>query len=85
MATDSWTAWWTAGSAWGCTSSGFQRNINFVRDILGLAEWLGDVNFGGVEDPGRGDPPAIQLMSLIAGGFYAVRPKGEPSPEVGLF
>ncbi len=62
----------------------FQRRLNAIRNILTLANWMRDVNFGGPEgDESR--PPAIELMSLIAGGFYAIPPKSEPYPGFSLF
>ena len=62
----------------------FQRRINAVRMILGDPDWMGGVNFGGPEGE-MSRPPAIELMSLIAGGFYAIPPKSEPYPGASLF
>jgi deferrochelatase/peroxidase EfeB len=57
----------------------FQFDPKRVTDILNRApEWLGPVNFGG-------NPPSARVLSLLAGGYYAVPPKGEPFPGAGLF
>lgn len=62
----------------------FQRRIDAVRIILGDPDWMGGVNFGGPEgDISR--PPAVKLMSLIAGGFYAIPPQSQPYPGSSLF
>ena len=63
----------------------FQRDLGFVQDILRRAAWLGDVNFGGPTNPQAGEPAPVVLMSLIAGGFYAVPSRGEPFPGAALF
>ena len=62
----------------------FQRRINAVRQILNLPTWMGGVNFGGPEGEVR-RPPAVELMSLIAGGFYAIPPNSDPYPGASLF
>lgn len=56
----------------------FQFDPKRVTDILNRPEWMGAVNFGG-------DPPSTRVMSLLAGGFYAVPPKAEPFPGAVLF
>lgn len=61
----------------------FQRSTQRVTDILNDPGWQGDSNFGG-PPPGGGDPQVV-LMELVAGGFYAVPPKGEPFPGAALF
>lgn len=61
----------------------FQRSLGRVRAILQLQGWMGDSNFGGTEPPRAGEP-AIDLMKLVAGGFYAVPPRGEPFPGAEL-
>lgn len=61
----------------------FQRRLEAVRDILGTNGWMGDVNFGGVT--AQGNPPAIALMSLIAGGYFVVPPRGDPFPGAAIF
>ncbi len=53
--------------------------------MLGLSGWLGDVNFGGPSDPAVVDPPSPSLLSLRAGGFYAVPPRAKPFPGATLF
>jgi deferrochelatase/peroxidase EfeB len=63
----------------------FQRNLKRLRDSLGLKDWLGDVNFGGPVRPKPGEPAPITLISVIAGGFYAVPPKGAPFPGAKIF
>ncbi|NEO98629.1 MAG: hypothetical protein F6K58_08105 [Symploca sp. SIO2E9] len=62
----------------------FQRRIKAVRDIIGDPDWMGGVNFGGPEGEVK-RPPAIELMSLISAGFYAIPPKLEPYPGASLF
>lgn len=44
---------------------------------------MGDVNFGGVV----GDPfiPAFNLMSVVAGGLFAVPSVADPFPGASLF
>jgi deferrochelatase/peroxidase EfeB len=63
----------------------FQRDLGFVQDILRRGSWLGDVNFGGPVNPQPGEPAPVVLMSLVAGGFYAVPPRDEPFPGAALF
>ncbi len=62
----------------------FQRRLNAIRIILGDPDWMGGVNFGGPTGE-ISQPPAIKLMLLIAGGFYAIPPKSEPYPGASLF
>lgn len=62
---------------------GFTRRMKAVTDILSLPAWLGGANFGGIE--GNAAVPSIPLMSILAGGFYAVPPRGEPFPGARLF
>jgi deferrochelatase/peroxidase EfeB len=61
----------------------FQANLGRVRDMLSRREWLGGVNMGG--GSAGGEPPDETILSVIAGGFYAVPPKGEPFPGAPLF
>lgn len=63
----------------------FQRDLEHLRQILGIEDWLGDVNFGGPADPLAGDPEPLRLMRLRSGGFYAAPPRGTPFPGSGLF
>jgi deferrochelatase/peroxidase EfeB len=63
----------------------FQRDIEHLRQLLGLSSWLGDVNFGGRRDRRPGEPPPLELLSLRAGGFYAVPPREDPFPGAKLF
>lgn len=62
---------------------GFTRRMQAVTDILSLPAWLGGANFGGRE--GNAAVPSIPLMAMLAGGFYAVPPRGEPFPGARLF
>lgn len=63
----------------------FQRDLEHLRQILTIGSWLGGVNFGGAAaESGIGGPDPIQLISLRAGGFYAVPPRAEPFPGVTL-
>jgi deferrochelatase/peroxidase EfeB len=63
----------------------FQRDLERLRQVLGLKGWLGDVNFGGPLEPGPGEPEAPHLLALRAGGFYAVPPLGDSFPGADLF
>jgi Dyp-type peroxidase family len=63
----------------------FQSDLQRLQQVLGLSGWLGDVNFGGPTDPAAGDPPSPSLLSLRAGGFYAVPPREKPFPGATLF
>lgn len=63
----------------------FQRDLYDLRQILGLADWLGGVNFGGRAERARGEPEPIELIALEAGGFYAVPPHAGPFPGASLF
>jgi deferrochelatase/peroxidase EfeB len=55
----------------------FQRDLGRLIGILRQISWLGNANFGGVPD---GAPGAINFVSLVTGGFYAVPPNGERFP-----
>jgi deferrochelatase/peroxidase EfeB len=61
----------------------FQRDPIALLNILRSAGWMGDANFGGI----AGDPavPAFPLMSLVAGGLFAVPPVDGPFPGHSLF
>jgi deferrochelatase/peroxidase EfeB len=63
----------------------FQADLASLQHILQLPGWLGDVNFGGPTEPGPGEPDPLQLITLEAGGFYAVPPQAEPFPGAELF
>lgn len=63
----------------------FQRSLAVFHHVLHLPGWLGDVNFGGPVDPQRGDPPQTPLISVLAGGLYAVPPVSEPFPGAEIF
>jgi deferrochelatase/peroxidase EfeB len=63
----------------------FQSDLLTLQSILHLPGWLADVNFGGSADPGPGEPEQRPLLSLLAGGFYAVPPVSEPCPGAELF
>ncbi|MGY1829110.1 Dyp-type peroxidase [Geodermatophilus sp. SYSU D01180] len=63
----------------------FQRTTKFIENILDIPKWMGEVNFGGPAEPEPSDPRPIELMSLLAGGFYAVPPQGDPFPGADLF
>lgn len=63
----------------------FQRHTEFVENILSLGVWMGNVNFGGPAVPRAGEPPPIELMIMLSGGFYAVPPRAEPFPGAELF
>jgi deferrochelatase/peroxidase EfeB len=63
----------------------FQKDLERLKCVLGLEGWLGDVNFGGPAEPEAGDPPQIRLITLLAGGYYAVPPRAKPFPGADLF
>jgi Dyp-type peroxidase family len=63
----------------------FQSDLERLQQVLGLSGWLGDVNFGGPTEPAAGEPPPLLLLRLLAGGFYAVPPRGEVFPGADLF
>jgi Dyp-type peroxidase family len=63
----------------------FQGDLASVQHILHLPGWLGDVNFGGPSEPGPGEPGPLQLLTLQAGGFYAVPARAHPFPGADLF
>jgi len=61
----------------------FQRSLKRVRNILTTGGWMGDVNFGG--STAEAGAPPIPLMSVLAGGLYAVPPRADPFPGWPLF
>lgn len=61
----------------------FQRDLEHLRQILGLSGWLGGVNFGGRPAPAE-SPEPIRLLSLRAGGFYVVPSAANPFPGASL-
>jgi deferrochelatase/peroxidase EfeB len=63
----------------------FQRSLRHLKDILTTDVWLGRVNFGGHTNPAEGGPPPIPFLSVLAGGYYAVPPKGDPFPGADIF
>jgi deferrochelatase/peroxidase EfeB len=74
------------GPSLGLNFISFQANLETIQHLLHLPGWLGDVNFGGPTKSGQpGEPPALDLISLVAGGYYAVPPREEPFPGAGLF
>jgi Dyp-type peroxidase family len=58
----------------------FQRDLRVLQQLLHLPGWLGDANFGGATDQ-----PPLRLLSIVAGGFYAVPPRAEPFAGASLF
>lgn len=63
----------------------FQADLQTLQHIMHLPGWLGDVNFGGPAEPEPGDPLSPPLLSLLAGGLYAVPPRARPFPGAALF
>jgi Dyp-type peroxidase family len=63
----------------------FQSDLRTLQHVMHLPGWLADVNFGGPAAAGPGDPPSPRLISLVAGGFYAVPPRRRPFPGAALF
>jgi hypothetical protein len=55
----------------------FQRDLARVSLMLDNPAWLGSANFGG---DGR-----LELLTLLAGGFYAVPPAADPFPGAEIF
>ena len=73
------------GPALGLNFVSFQSDLQTLQHIMHLPGWLADVNFGGRAEPEPGDPPSPRLISLLAGGLYAVPPRARPFPGAGLF
>jgi deferrochelatase/peroxidase EfeB len=65
------------GMRLGLNFVGFQKDANTVLNILRNPNWLGDANFGGIKN--NSTIPAFKLMSLIAGGTFAVPPLSNTS------
>jgi len=63
----------------------FQAGLDRLLGILQTTGWLGDVNFGGPAAPHPGEPRSPSLMSIVAGGFYAVPSRALPFPGAELF
>jgi Dyp-type peroxidase family len=63
----------------------FQRDLSLLQHVLHLPGWLGDVNFGGPTEGAGSDLPRLELVEVVAGGFYAVPPRAEPFPGADLF
>jgi Dyp-type peroxidase family len=66
----------------------FQRSLGHLTRILHLPGWMGDTNFGGVPDASAPIPDGVaplRLVSVIAGGYYAVPPTTEPFPGAEIF
>lgn len=55
----------------------FQRDLRSFQHVMNLPGWLGDSTFGG--------SAPVTLLSLEAGGLYAVPPFAEPFPGADLF
>ena len=66
----------------------FQGRLSRVRNMLSKDGWLGDVNFGGCPFTEPDAPGPIVFVEMIAGGYYAVPPKGgdrDSFPGLSLF
>ncbi|MDX6287669.1 MAG: deferrochelatase/peroxidase EfeB [Frankiales bacterium] len=74
-----------AGPNLGLNFVSFQRDLSAFQHVLHLPGWLGDVNFGGPAQPEKGAPAPLQLVSVLAGGLYAVPPISDPFPGSNLF
>jgi Dyp-type peroxidase family len=59
----------------------FQRDLRVLQQLLHLPGWLGDTNFGGASE----GQAKLSLISVAAGGFYAVPASGAPFPGAALF
>lgn len=63
----------------------FQRAFESISSILGLANWMGDANFGG---PVGGTPaiPDFELMRVVSGGYFVIPPMRDlPFPGASIF
>lgn len=60
----------------------FQRDLSVLHEVLHLPGWLGDSNFGG---PAEDGPQLSPLITLAAGGLYAVPPTERPFPGAHMF
>lgn len=56
---------------------GYARSPAMVRNVLSTDGWMGDANFGGPAD-------APSILSLLAGGVYAVPAAAKPYPGADL-
>lgn len=63
----------------------FQSHLTHLTNILRTPGWLGDVNFGGPAYQQPGGPDPIHMVTVIAGGYYAVPPKATPFPGAAIF
>jgi Dyp-type peroxidase family len=72
------------GPALGLNFVSFQADLATLQHLLNLPGWLGDVTFGGPAAPAAGEPPSPRLLSLLAGGLYAVPPRARPFPGAAL-
>jgi Dyp-type peroxidase family len=52
----------------------FQRDLSVIEQALHQPGWFGDANFGGQSSPNSDARPPLQLLTVSAGGFYAVPP-----------
>lgn len=62
----------------------FQRELSCLTNILEAQLWLGEVNFGGPRVLTAG-LASISLVTVLAGGYYAIPAKGEPFPGADIF
>jgi Dyp-type peroxidase family len=62
----------------------FQRDLDVINHLLHLPGWLGDVNFGGRTAPTAGEPRPPEILTVEAGGYYAVPPTAVPFPGATL-
>jgi deferrochelatase/peroxidase EfeB len=72
------------GLSLGLNFVSFQSDASRINELLRAEGWLGDVNFGGMPGP-AGNPPNIQLLSLMTGLYFAVPPRSNPFPGHQLF
>ena len=65
----------------------FQGRLSRIKNMLSKDGWLGDVNFGGFPFAAPDAPGAVVFVEMIAGGYYAVPPAGDPDsfPGVSIF
>jgi Dyp-type peroxidase family len=73
------------GPSLGLNFVSFQADLGTLHHLLHLPGWLADVNFGGPAKRRRGDPPSPTVISLLAGGLYAVPRRSRPFPGAELF
>jgi len=77
------------GPVLGLNFVSYQSDLSTIQHLLRLPSWLGDVNFAGAplvpEEPAGNRARQSPMITVSAGGFYAVPPTDGPFPGAGLF